>query len=40
MMADVDEIEVVVAHGDRATQCVGEVFLKIDTDQARTDVSG
>jgi aminoglycoside phosphotransferase len=38
MMADVDEIEVVVAHGERATLRVGDVFLKIDTDQARTDV--
>jgi aminoglycoside phosphotransferase (APT) family kinase protein len=37
-MADVDEIEVVVAHHERATLRVGEVFLKIDTDQGRTDV--
>jgi aminoglycoside phosphotransferase (APT) family kinase protein len=32
-----DEIEVVVAHSERATLRVGDVFLKIDTDQARTD---
>jgi len=37
MMAGVDEIEVVVAHGDRATLRVGDMFLKIDADQARTD---
>lgn len=38
MMADVDEIEVVVAHGERTTVRVGDVFLKIDADQSRTDV--
>lgn len=32
------EIEVVVAHSERATLRVGDVFLKVDTDQARTDV--
>ena len=37
-MADVEEVEVVVAHHERATLRVGEVFLKIDADQARTDV--
>ena len=37
-MADVDTVEVVVAHGDRATLRVGDVFLKIDADQTRTDV--
>src|SRR3954470_9176081 len=37
-MADVEEIEVVVAHSERATLRVGDVFLKIDADQARTDV--
>ncbi|WP_325568225.1 phosphotransferase family protein [Actinospica sp.] len=37
-MADVAEIEVVVAHNERATLRVGDVFLKIDTDQKRTDV--
>jgi aminoglycoside phosphotransferase len=34
----VDEIEVVVAHSERATLRVGDVFLKIDTDQKRLDV--
>ncbi|MHA6760274.1 phosphotransferase family protein [Streptacidiphilus sp. PAMC 29251] len=33
-----EQIEVVVAHQERATLRVGDVFLKIDTDQARTDV--
>lgn len=37
-MADVEEIEVVVAHSERVTLRVGDVFLKIDTDQTRTDV--
>ncbi|MFG1793029.1 phosphotransferase family protein [Nocardia sp. NPDC049149] len=37
-MADVHEIEVVVAHHERATLRVGDVYLKIDTDQARTDL--
>ena len=32
-----DELEVVVAHHERATLRVGEVFLKIDADQTRTD---
>ncbi|WP_344659283.1 phosphotransferase family protein [Catenulispora subtropica] len=31
------EIEVVVAHRERATLRVGDVFLKVDTDQARAD---
>ncbi len=31
-------VEVVVAHHDCATLRVGEVFLKIDADQARTDI--
>jgi aminoglycoside phosphotransferase (APT) family kinase protein len=34
----VEEIEVVVAHSERATVRVGDVFLKIDADQSRTDV--
>jgi hypothetical protein len=34
----VEEVEVVVAHHERATLRVGDVFLKIDADQARTDV--
>jgi aminoglycoside phosphotransferase (APT) family kinase protein len=32
-----EEVEVLVAHRERATLRVGEVFLKIDADQARTD---
>ena len=37
-MADVQEVEVVVAHRERVTLRVGDVFLKIDADQARVDV--
>jgi aminoglycoside phosphotransferase len=37
-MADVNEVELVVAHHERATLRVGDVFLKIDADQTRTDV--
>jgi hypothetical protein len=37
-MADVQEVEVVVAHHECATLRVGDVFLKIDADQTRTDV--
>jgi aminoglycoside phosphotransferase (APT) family kinase protein len=37
-MADVEEVEVVVAHHERATLRVGDVFLKIDGDQAYTEV--
>jgi aminoglycoside phosphotransferase len=37
-MADMEEVEVVVAHHERATLRVGDVFLKIDADQTRTDV--
>ena len=33
-----DEVEVVVAHNERATLRVGNVFLKIDSDQRRTEV--
>jgi len=33
-----DEVEVVVAHSERATLRVGDVFLKVDTDRARIDV--
>ena len=36
-MAGVEEVEVVVAHSERATLRVGDVFLKIDADQARAD---
>src|SRR5262245_51539417 len=38
IMAGVDEVEVVVAHNERATLRVGDVFLKVDADQRRTDV--
>ena len=37
MIEAVQEIEVVVAHSERATLRVGDVFLKIHTDQARVD---
>jgi aminoglycoside phosphotransferase (APT) family kinase protein len=37
-MAGVDEVEVIVAHSERATLRVGDVFLKIDADQTRVDV--
>ncbi|MET0520929.1 MAG: aminoglycoside phosphotransferase family protein [Jiangellaceae bacterium] len=33
-----DEVKVVVAHSERATLRAGDVFLKVDTDQARIDV--
>jgi aminoglycoside phosphotransferase (APT) family kinase protein len=36
--ADTGAVEVVVAHNERATLRVGDVFLKIDADQRRTDV--
>lgn len=32
-----DEVEVVVAHSERVTLRVGDVFLKVDADQARID---
>src|SRR6187549_104753 len=38
MMADVEQVEVVVAHHERATLRVGDVFLKVDAEQTRTDV--
>ena len=38
IMAGVEEVEVLVAHRERATLRVGDVFLKIDADQTRTDV--
>jgi aminoglycoside phosphotransferase (APT) family kinase protein len=38
IMADVEEVEVIVAHRERATLRVGDVFLKVDADQTRTDV--
>ncbi len=33
-----DEVKVVAAHSERATLRVGDVFLKVDADQARIDV--
>ncbi|MFE7121252.1 phosphotransferase family protein [Streptomyces sp. NPDC057654] len=33
-----DEVKVVVAHSERATLRVGDVFLKVDADQERLDV--
>jgi aminoglycoside phosphotransferase len=38
MMAGVEEVEVVVAHSERATLRVGDVFLKIDADRTRADI--
>jgi aminoglycoside phosphotransferase len=37
-MAGVEEVKVVVAHSERATLRVGNVFLKVDADQANIDV--
>ena len=37
-VAGPDEVQVVVAHQERATLRVGDVFLKVDADQTRTDV--
>src|SRR5262245_3491404 len=37
-MAHVEEVEVVVAHDERVTLRVGNMFLKIDTDQTRTEI--
>ena len=37
MMSAMEEVEVVVAHQERATLRVGDVFLKVDADQSRTD---
>jgi aminoglycoside phosphotransferase (APT) family kinase protein len=37
-IAGMEEVEVVVAHSERATLRVGDVFLKIDADQTRADV--
>ncbi|MFI6868874.1 phosphotransferase family protein [Nocardia sp. NPDC050406] len=36
-MTDVEQVEVVAAHHERATLRVGDTFLKVDADQARTD---
>jgi integrase len=37
MIDDMQEVEVIVAHSERTTLRVGDVFLKIDADQARID---
>jgi aminoglycoside phosphotransferase (APT) family kinase protein len=37
-MTGVEEVEVVVAHRERATLRIGDVYLKIDADQERADV--
>lgn len=37
-MTPVDEVEVVVAHRERATLRVGDVFVKLDADRSRTEV--
>jgi aminoglycoside phosphotransferase (APT) family kinase protein len=37
-VAEVDQVEVVVAHNERATLRVGGMFLKVDADRTRTDV--
>lgn len=37
-MTGVDEVKVIIAHDERATLRVGDVFLKIDSDQTRIDV--
>jgi hypothetical protein len=38
MIVDMDKVEVLVAHSERATLRVGDVFVKIDADQTRTDI--
>jgi aminoglycoside phosphotransferase (APT) family kinase protein len=38
MMFGVGQVDVVLANNDRVTLRVGETFLKVDADQARTDV--
>ncbi len=38
IIANVDAVEIVVAHNERATLRVGDVFLKIDGDPTRIDV--
>lgn len=37
-MGDAQGVQVIVAHAERATLRVGDVFLKIDADQGRTDL--
>jgi aminoglycoside phosphotransferase (APT) family kinase protein len=38
MMAGVAQVEIVVAHSERATLRVGDVFLKVDSDPTRIDL--
>jgi aminoglycoside phosphotransferase (APT) family kinase protein len=38
MMIDMEGVEIVVAHSERATVRVGDVFVKIDSDPTRLDV--
>lgn len=38
ILVAMDEVKVVVAHSERATLRVGDVFLKVDADQARIEV--
>ena len=37
-LTDVEEVEVVVAHHERATVRLGDTILRIDADRTRTDV--
>lgn len=37
-MPGMEEVEVVVAHNERTTLRVGDMFLKVDADQTRIDV--
>ncbi len=38
ILVAMDEVKVIVAHSERATLRVGDVFLKVDADQSRIDV--
>ena len=38
IIAGMEDVEVVVAHRERTTLRVGDVFLKVDADQSRIDV--
>jgi len=37
-MADMEQVEIVVAHSERATLRVGDVFVKVDGDAAHADI--
>lgn len=39
MLVAMDEVKYVAARSERATPRVGEVFLKVDADRARIDIS-